>query len=170
MGFQSPMNVFPGKIPWDLSAVPIKNYKRIKGKSPEMANLENKKISAFEKRLKRRIGARVHDFFAVCPPGLKNICLTELKNMGNDINEISPQPGGIAFKGKLPQGCLANMTLGTPSKILMRIASFKADNFSTLEKYRGRSIRTGKSHRCGNQCTSESCNPGSHGSAQYITP
>ncbi len=90
--------------------------------------------SAFEKRVKRRISARIHDFFAVCPPGLKTTCINELAVLGPDIREIQPLPGGVAFKTKLPTACLANFSLGSPSKILMRIASFKADNFSTLEK------------------------------------
>ncbi len=90
--------------------------------------------SAFEKRVKRRISARVHDFFAVCPPGLKTTCMNELAKLHPDIKEIQPLPGGVAFKAKLPMGCLANLSLGSPSKILMRIAAFKAENFSALEK------------------------------------
>ena len=90
--------------------------------------------SAFEKRVKRRVIARVHDFFAVCPPGLKTTCATELAALDKDIQEIRVLSGGVAFKAKLPLACLANMGLGSPSKILMRIADFKAENFSTLEK------------------------------------
>jgi putative N6-adenine-specific DNA methylase len=90
--------------------------------------------SAFEKRIKRRISARVHDFFAVCPPGLKTVCKKELENLSPDILEIQPLPGGVAFKSKLSLACLANLSLGSPSKILMRVASFKAENFKTLEK------------------------------------
>ena len=90
--------------------------------------------SAFEKRVKRRVSARVHDFFAVCPPGLKTTCQKELAALDTDIQEIQPLPGGVAFRTKLPTACFANLSLGSPSKVLMRIASFKADNFSTLEK------------------------------------
>jgi putative N6-adenine-specific DNA methylase len=90
--------------------------------------------STFEKRVKRRISARVHDFFAVCPPGLKTTCKDELTEMGTDIQEIQAQTGGVAFRAKLPLACSANLLLGSPTKILMRIAAFKAENFSTLEK------------------------------------
>jgi putative N6-adenine-specific DNA methylase len=90
--------------------------------------------SAFEKRVKRRISARVHDFFAVCPPGLKTTCTNELAEMGPEIQEITPLPGGVAFRSKLSAACMANLCLGSPSKLLMRIAAFKADNFPTLER------------------------------------
>lgn len=90
--------------------------------------------SAFEKRVKRRISARVHDFFAVCPPGLKTTCTNELAELGPEIQEIKPLPGGVAFRTKLSTACMANLCLGSPSKILMRIAAFKAENFPTLEK------------------------------------
>jgi len=90
--------------------------------------------SAFEKRVKRRVTARVHDFFAVCPPGLKATCAAELAALDKDIQEIRVLSGGVAFRAKLPLACLANMVLGSPSKILMRIDSFKAENFPTLEK------------------------------------
>ncbi len=90
--------------------------------------------SAFDKRVKRRISARIHEFFAVCPPGLKTVCTDELTQLHPDIKEIQPMTGGVAFKTKLPMACLANLSLGSPSKILMRIDSFKAENFTTLEK------------------------------------
>ena len=90
--------------------------------------------SAFEKRVKRRIIAQPQDFFAVCPPGLKTICKNELKALDSDIQNIDILPGGVAFTAKLGIGCFANISLGSPSKILMRIANFKADSFSILEK------------------------------------
>lgn len=90
--------------------------------------------SAFEKRVKRRISARIHEFFAVCPPGLKTVCTDELTQLHPDITQIQPMTGGVAFQTKLPTACLANLSLGSPSKILMRIDSFKAENFPTLER------------------------------------
>ncbi|MCP3940761.1 MAG: RNA methyltransferase [Desulfobacteraceae bacterium] len=99
-----------------------------------MTTPDKKQISAFDKRVKRRIGARAHDFFAVCPPGLKSTCQNELTALDHDIQEIKALPGGVAFQTKLPLACLANISLGSPSKILMRIAAFKAENFATLEK------------------------------------
>ena len=102
--------------------------------TPASENPPASPSSAFEKRVKRRISARIHEFFAVCPPGLKTVCTDELTQLHPDIKEIQPLTGGVAFKTKLPTACLANLSLGSPSKILMRIDNFKAENFPTLEK------------------------------------
>ncbi len=47
---------------------------------------------------------------------------------------IQSVPGGVAFTCRLALACQANLCLGSPSKILMRLGEFRADNFSTLEK------------------------------------
>lgn len=90
--------------------------------------------TAFEKRVRRRITARPQDFFAVCPPGLKTLCKNEVEALGPGVENIEGVPGGVAFSCKLAQAWQANLCLGSPSKILMRIAAFRADNFSMLEK------------------------------------
>lgn len=99
--------------------------------------------SAFGKRIKRRVSARPHVFFAVCPPGLGGICEQEIlkvsqkaKEIFSDhykINEIKGRPGGIEFKTRLKTACLANMLMGSATRILMRLASFKAESFRRLE-------------------------------------
>ena len=90
--------------------------------------------SAFEKRVKRRVIARPHTFFAVCPPGLTQTCHRELSGLGEDIQEITPMSGGIQFTGRLAAGYRANLCLSSPSRILMRLAEFKADSFKKLEQ------------------------------------
>lgn len=90
------------------------------------------KPSAFEKRVKRRIIARPHDFFAACPPGLKQVCRRELA--GLDAGDIRLETGGVSFSGKLETGYLANLWLRSPSRILMRIHRFKAERFSVFEE------------------------------------
>ncbi|MGD9733302.1 MAG: class I SAM-dependent RNA methyltransferase [Desulfamplus sp.] len=112
------------------------------------------KLSSLEKRVKRRITARTHRFFAACPPGLKNLCYREIAALTEKLKfikstttddltgEIEPAlfqdieiiVGGVEFTSAV-QGCYAaNLYLRSPSKILMRIAHFKAENFRTLEK------------------------------------
>jgi putative N6-adenine-specific DNA methylase len=92
------------------------------------------KLSSFEKRIKRRIIAREHDFFAVCSPGLKKICRDEMLALGLPEDSLRVIPGGIEFKSK-PETCLLfNLHLRSPSRILMRISQFKADSFEKLEK------------------------------------
>ena len=90
--------------------------------------------SAFEKRVKRRVIARSHTFFVVCPPGLGATCARELAALGDEIQNITPLPGGVEFSGKLTAGYLAHLCLASPSRILMRLARFKADSFAKLEK------------------------------------
>ena len=111
---------------------------------------------AFEKQVKRRVIGRAHDFFAVCPPGLTGLCKRELEGLADrldhfgriqpaaaaqgsepverPITNIQQMPGGIAFRTRLATACLANLALGSPTKILMRIAAFKADRFPAMEK------------------------------------
>ena len=104
------------------------------------------KTLAFEKRLKRRVSGRTGDFFAVCPPGLTALCKTEIETLvprldrlkllapGQSVDRIEIQAGGVSFSARLDLACLANLFLGTPTRILMRIARFKATHFSQLEK------------------------------------
>ncbi|MCP4023457.1 MAG: RNA methyltransferase [Desulfobacteraceae bacterium] len=92
------------------------------------------KTTAFEKRIKRRIIGRFHTFFAVCPPGLRNLCKKELNALFKDNTTIKLLQGGVEFKGKLEDLYRANLNLRSPSRILMRIDRFKADHFSMLEK------------------------------------
>ncbi|MBF0376224.1 MAG: hypothetical protein HQK72_01960 [Desulfamplus sp.] len=95
--------------------------------------------SPLEKRVKRRITARTHRFFAVCPPGLKRMCHKEIISLSEQIlncefQDIVMLSGGVEFTSTI-QGCYAaNLYLRTPSRILMRITKFKAENFRTLEK------------------------------------
>lgn len=89
--------------------------------------------STFEKRVKRRITARPHDFFAVCPPGLRQICRHELSALDAPIRDIRVLPGGVGFTSKLSDACHANLSLGSPVRILMRVAHFKTTQFQGLE-------------------------------------
>ncbi len=104
----------------------------------------HKKPTAFEKRVKRRISGRPHVFFAVCPPGLGRICEAEIKgisaNAAEDascnyaITDIKQLPGGLEFTTRLDTACLINLLSGSATRILMRVAAFKADNFHRLEQ------------------------------------
>ena len=92
------------------------------------------KTSPFEKRIKRRIIGREHQFFVVCSPGLKKICQNEMLELGFSKDSLKEIPGGIEFKSKLETCLMLNLHLGSPSRILMRISQFKADSFKKLEK------------------------------------
>jgi putative N6-adenine-specific DNA methylase len=92
------------------------------------------KIAPFEKRVKRRVGSREHSFFAVCTPGLKKTCLNEMIAAGFSENNLKATPGGIEFQARLKSCMDFNLSLRSPSRILMRISNFKADSFEKLEK------------------------------------
>jgi putative N6-adenine-specific DNA methylase len=92
------------------------------------------KKTAFEKRIKRRIIAKEHTFFASCAPGLKRLLADEILNLNIESKSIILKKGGVEFFGRLHDCYLANLYLRCPIRILMRVAKFKAENFTTLEK------------------------------------
>ncbi len=76
----------------------------------------------------------MHEFFAVCPPGLSSLCLRELTSLDAGIQDIQLVPGGVRFFCKPGETFPAALWLRSPSRIYMRIARFKADRFAILEK------------------------------------
>ncbi|MCP3901696.1 MAG: RNA methyltransferase, partial [Desulfobacteraceae bacterium] len=96
------------------------------------------KKTAHEKRIKRKIIAREHTFFASCAPGLKRFLANEIIVHNLSSKKIILKPGGVEFFGKVHDCYLANLHLRCPIRILMRIAEFKAENFSTFEEKLGK--------------------------------
>src|SRR3989339_1908060 len=90
--------------------------------------------TAFEKRVKRRVRGREHDFFIVCAPGLEKVCRAEILGAGIPEARLKAVDGGIEFRGRLSDAAALNLNLRSPSRILMRIGRFKADSFEKLEK------------------------------------
>lgn len=89
---------------------------------------------AFAKRLKRRVTAHRWDFFAVTTPGLETWCRRELEALPAEIGSLKIVVGGVRFRGRLHDGYTANLNLRTATRILMRIAHFRASNFRRLQK------------------------------------
>ncbi len=92
------------------------------------------KKTSFEKRIKRRVTARSHTFFASSAPGLKQLLKKEFESLPIPPDSVTMAEGGITFTGPIKVCYLANLYLGTASRITMEIAEFKAENFRTLEK------------------------------------
>ncbi len=90
--------------------------------------------TAFDKRVRRTINGRRHVFFAVTAPGLENLCLEELENLGCGISDFSVIPGGVEFESDLKGLYTASLHLRTATRILMRVAEFSASSFAELEK------------------------------------
>lgn len=79
---------------------------------------------SLERRIKRHMHAPVHDWFAPCPPGLEAALANELAAL--EALDVQPDAGGVAFKGKLELGYLANLWLRTANRVLLRVATFGA--------------------------------------------
>ena len=70
------------------------------------------------------------DAFAVTAPGLEAICAAELAALGV---RAKVDDGGVAWRGSLESVALANLWLRTASRVLVRVAEFKATAFYELE-------------------------------------
>lgn len=90
--------------------------------------------NAFQKRIKRQITARDHDFFAVTTPGLERLCAQELARLDPPPDTIEPVTGGVVFKGRLTTLYLANLHLRTATRILLRLTRFKATRFDQIHQ------------------------------------
>lgn len=87
-----------------------------------------------QKRIKRHVSGRVRDYFAVTAPGMEILCLHELMALPLSVKSAVAEKGGVAFKGRLHDCCLANLHLRTAGRILLRICDFTATNFRQLKK------------------------------------
>jgi putative N6-adenine-specific DNA methylase len=70
--------------------------------------------------------------FAVTAPGLETLAAAELRSLG--VNPGTPEPGGVAFE--VTERALAHVliNLRTVTRILIRVAEFRATSFAQLEK------------------------------------
>jgi putative N6-adenine-specific DNA methylase len=70
--------------------------------------------------------------FAVAAPGLEQILLDEMKELG--LTRCRIEQGGVAFAGDLRALYRANLHLRTALRVLVRVASFHASAFHELER------------------------------------
>lgn len=71
--------------------------------------------------------------FAVTHPGLESVLTSELTQLRLAPGE--PGPGGCEFSASLQQIVLANLSLRTATRVLVRIATFRARSFIELERH-----------------------------------
>jgi putative N6-adenine-specific DNA methylase len=83
---------------------------------------------ALARRVKDHVLGRAHDFYAVVHPGFEAVALRELQELGISSPAVEGS-GGIAFSSKLDELWRANLGAGTISRVLMRLADFKATGF-----------------------------------------
>src|SRR6478609_8495829 len=70
--------------------------------------------------------------FAVTAPGLEPLCADELSQLGV---RGRAEEGGVTFKGDFIAVARANLWLRTASRVLVRVAQFRATAFHELERH-----------------------------------
>lgn len=76
--------------------------------------------------------SEIFSLFAVTAPGLETLAAEELASLG--ITAV-PEPGGAAWEGSHRDIYTANLRLRTASRVLVRIAEFRARTFFELERH-----------------------------------
>ena len=74
----------------------------------------------------------MYEAFAVAAPGIEPIVANELNQLG--IADANPVDGGVEFIASPRQLYAANLQLRTASRVLVRLAEFKALTFADLER------------------------------------
>ena len=72
------------------------------------------------------------NIFAIAPPGLERVVAGELKQIGIPGTAIQ---GGVEWKGDFQQLRRANLYLRTASRVVVRVAEFRARTFFELERH-----------------------------------
>jgi 23S rRNA G2445 N2-methylase RlmL len=76
------------------------------------------------RRIKTHIAGPAHRFAIVVPPELARICLNETRSL--DIPEPELSEAGLEFDGRLKDAYICNLGLRTASRVLCRLAPFRA--------------------------------------------
>jgi len=72
------------------------------------------------------------DIFLVVPPGLEPFLADEARARG--FADPRPVPGGVELRGGWPEVWRANLTLRGATRVLVRLASFRAPHLAQLDK------------------------------------
>ena len=81
-------------------------------------------IQGFFRRIKTHIVGPEHRFAIVVPPELARICLNETRWL--DIPQPELSDAGLEFSGRLKDAYTCNLWLRTASRVLCRLAPFRA--------------------------------------------
>ena len=93
-------------------------------------------LENLEKRIKRQVHGKLHRFTAVVPLGFEATLVQELRQIGVAAKDDSFETadGKVTFEAKLTEAWKAVAHSRIANRVLMDIASFKAENFRELEK------------------------------------
>ena len=70
--------------------------------------------------------------FAVCTPGLESVTRAELGRLG--VRDPTIRRGGVSCSATWPQVWAMNLHLRTATRVLVRVARFPADGFTSLQQ------------------------------------
>ncbi|HEY0133848.1 MAG TPA: hypothetical protein VGB85_07205 [Nannocystis sp.] len=76
------------------------------------------------------------ELFAVTQPGLEDICAAEVAELG--LGPGTTVPGGVTFTGEAVQLATANLRLSVATRVLVRVAEFRAPGFPELHARAGK--------------------------------
>jgi putative N6-adenine-specific DNA methylase len=82
------------------------------------------------------MSGRSHRAAVVCVPGLEHLCQAELRRLG-----VRPKPAGpglLEFEGNTRQLYAVNVWLRTASRVVVRLAKFRATDFVHLQEHAAR--------------------------------
>jgi len=85
-----------------------------------------------ERKIKQKIWSKEHTYFLIVQPGLESILRDEITSFGYDISKKII--GGIEVKGKLDVLYDISLKTRVATKILFRLAHFKATHLSEIKK------------------------------------
>jgi putative N6-adenine-specific DNA methylase len=89
--------------------------------------------TGWQRRVKRHIIGKSHDFFVIAGPGLAQLCADQLRNIVDDSASVAVISGGAGFRGRLTDAYRANLHLRYASRVLMRLATIEATHFNALQ-------------------------------------
>ena len=93
-------------------------------------------LESLEKRIKRQVHGKLHRFTAVVPLGFEATLVQELRQIGVAAKDdtFETADGKVTFEAKLTEAWKTVAHSRIANRVLMDIASFKAENFRELEK------------------------------------
>lgn len=113
-----------------------KNTRNISHLSIFMGMADAFNNSAFEKRIKKHVIGKMHRFTAVAPLGFEDTLAQELYFIGVETDDLHvASDGKVEFTAKITEAWKAVAYSRIANRVLMEIASFKAENFGQLEKH-----------------------------------
>ncbi len=88
---------------------------------------------SLQRRIKQHVNAQEHRFYAIVQPGFEKTVQNELKGIGIEASSHITD-GGIEFHGRLDDCYKVNICSRTISRLLLRLASFKARSFEKFKR------------------------------------